>query len=244
MLFFLLLLIQLLIFAGLAFLLRYLLTRNITQATAHLQQLSQDYAKREQQAKKRLEEAEQYYQKTITKAQQEATQLKAQFEKETQAAKDKILDEARQESERIIQRATKTRELLMNELNQKIEARSLERASELIQQVLPTQLREQIHTQWLKELVSSGLEELGSLRVPKDISLAHVSSAFRLSSKQQELLRKKLKEKLGRDIKLREEVDPRVVAGVVVSLGSLVLDGSLKYKIKEVARARQVASEE
>lgn len=244
MLFIQLLIIQVLIFAGLAFLLRNLLTRNISRATARLKQLSQDYEKREQEAKKRLEEAEQYYQQTVTRAQQEASQLKAQFEKETQAARDKILEQAREASERIIERAGKTRELLMNELNQKIEARALDRACELIQQVLPDHLHKEIHSHWFEDLVSSGLEELGSLHVPEEISLARVISAFRLSPQQQELLCNKLKEKLGREIKLKEELDPQVVAGVVVTLGSLVLDGSLKYKIKEAASARQASSKE
>lgn len=244
MLFIQLFIVQVFIFVGMAFLLRSLLSKNITGASAHLQQLSQDYTKKEQQAKKRLEEAEQYYQKTCAKAQQDASQLKAQFEKEIQEGKEKILEQARQESERIIERAGKTRDLLMSELDHKIDARAVERAGDLIQDVLPNHLHKEMHSHWFEELVVSGFEELSTLHVSEDISDAEVVSAFHLSPKQQELLCKRLKEKLGRDIKLKEKIDPQIVAGVVVSLGSLVLDGSLKYKIKEAASARQISSEE
>lgn len=237
-----LLIIQIFIFAGLALLLRNLLTRNVTQATGHLQQLSQDYTKKEQEAKKKMDEAEQYYQKTLGKAQQEAAQVKEQFEQQSQIAKDKIIEEARKESERIISRAEKTREMLLEELEQKIEVQALDRACELVQQVLPNHLHKEIHAHWFEELVSSGLEELGSLHLPDQADEAEVTSAFSLSSKEQELLAKRLKEKLGRQIKIKEKLDPQVVAGVVVKLGSLVLDGSLKYKIKEAASARQSAS--
>lgn len=244
MLFIQLLIIQVIIFAGLAFLLHYLLTRNISRATSHLRQLSQEYSKREQEAKKRLEEAEQYYQKTLTKTQQEAAQLKAQVDQEIRQEKDKILTQARQESERVIERAGKTRELLLNELDQKIEFRALERACELVQQVLPKHMHKQIHSQWIEELISGGLEELGNLHISKNVSEAGVVSAFRLVPKEQEALRKKLRQKLGREIILKEKVDPQVMAGLIVTFGSLVLDGSLKYKIKEAARVKQDSSKE
>jgi F0F1-type ATP synthase delta subunit len=237
-----LLIIQVLIFVGLALLLRNILTRNVTGATAHLEQLSQDFEKKQQDAKKRLAEAEQYYQKTLAQAQQEASQLKVRFEQEAQRQKDKVLEQARQESERIIERAGKTRTLLISELEQKIENRAVDRACELIQQVLPNHLHKEMHTHWFEELVSGGLEEIGRLQVPKDITEACVISAFGLSAQQQELLRKKLQEKLKRNIKLKEEIDSQLVAGVVVNIGSLVLDGSLKYKIKEAASAKQDAS--
>ena len=63
-----------------------------------------------------------------------------------------------------------------------------------------------------------------------------IKSAFPLSDKQQNSLSKKLKEALGKDIEIKEESDPSVVAGLVIILGSLVLDGSLKNKIQEKAR--------
>ena len=69
--FYLLLGIQLLVFGGLAFLLRQILTRHIIGATDHLQQLSQNYAEKEQKAQKALDDAEQYYQETQTKAQED-----------------------------------------------------------------------------------------------------------------------------------------------------------------------------
>jgi F0F1-type ATP synthase delta subunit len=49
----------------------------------------------------------------------------------------------------------------------------------------------------------------------------------------------KLQEKLGIQINLKEEADQGLIAGLVVSIGSLSLDGSLKFKIQEEARGRQ-----
>jgi len=177
----------------------------------------------------------------LGKAREEALQLKERIEKEAQTGKGKVIEEARLESERIIERANKTREMLIEEMQQKIDGKALDRACELIEQVLPEHLRSQMHAQWVEELISGGLEELGSLQLPEEIQKAQLKSAFALSSKQKESLNQKLKGRLGREVTLEEKIDPTVVAGVTISLGSLVLDGSLKNKIKEAARVRQSA---
>jgi F0F1-type ATP synthase delta subunit len=50
------------------------------------------------------------------------------------------------------------------------------------------------------------------------------------------LLQRRLKEKLGREIRLSESTDERLVAGLTITLGSLILDGSLASKVREAAR--------
>ncbi|MFH1045544.1 MAG: F0F1 ATP synthase subunit delta [Candidatus Omnitrophota bacterium] len=238
MLFISLLIIQVVIFVGLVVLLRNMLTKNITGATAHLDQLNRDYTKKQEEANKKLQEADQYYQQTIAKAREEALQFKERLEKEAQTGKDKTLELARQESERLIERANKTRELLIDEIEQKIEERALGRAADLVEQVLPRHLYKDIHAHWVEVLISSGLEELGSLQLPRDVAEVQLKSAFQLTAAQKESLSLKLKEKLSREITLKEEVDPHVVAGVIITLGSLVLDGSLRKKIRESARVQ------
>ena len=46
---------------------------------------------------------------------------------------------------------------------------------------------------------------------------------------------KKLEQLLDRRIALKEEVNPEIVAGIIINIGSVVLDGSLRNKIKEQA---------
>ncbi|MFC1631218.1 F0F1 ATP synthase subunit delta [Candidatus Omnitrophota bacterium] len=244
MLFVQLLVVQILIFAGLILLLRYLLTNNVIRATSHLEQQSQDFARKQQQATKRLQEAEQEYQNRLTQAQQEVIRLKEKTEQDAQLAREKTLQDARQESERIIERANKTGEILVDEQQQKIEVQAIERAQEIIQQVLPGHLHKEMHLRWVEELISAGLEELGSLQVSENITEAEAKTAFALSNTEKQALQKKLEEKLGREVKLKEDLDRQLVAGVVIKLGSLVLDGSLRYKIKEAARAREKQTKE
>ena len=58
----------LMIFGLLAFGLWMFMRRHLSSATAHLQGMSQDYLRKHEELKKRLEEAERFYQERLAKA--------------------------------------------------------------------------------------------------------------------------------------------------------------------------------
>jgi F0F1-type ATP synthase delta subunit len=77
---------------------------------------------------------------------------------------------------------------------------------------------------------------LNKAQVCQEVKQAKVVSAFALTEKERSEIKHRLKECLGREFNLEEEVCPQLVAGLVINLGSLVLDGSLRYEIQEAAR--------
>ncbi len=234
-----LILLQVFIFVGLIFFLRNILNRNVISATAHLKQLSAEYAKKERQIKEQLEQTERKCKEALNQAQQDAHQKREGIIAQAQEERDRILNEAQQRAKEMVEQADRTRESLIAEINQRIEERSLERVAELIQQVLPEHIREEIHHRWLDELITSSFEQLDRLHIPEGVLETKIVSAFALTPKERELLKTKIKEKLGREIALEEEIDSGVIAGLIVNIGSLVLDGSLRFKIKEVTSARE-----
>ena len=234
--FFLLLSIQIFVFGVLAFLLRRILTRKITGATTHLQELSQDYTKKEKQATKRLEEAEQYYKDTRAKAQQEIHQLKAQFEKETQEVKDKILEQAHIKSEEIIQHANQAKQGILSEIEDRITKEAIEKSCGLVENVLSRQFKFEVHSGWVDDLIENGFKQMNKLHIGDDITEAKVTSALPLEKNQRDKLSQKLKSIFKKNIIVKEEVNPKVVAGIVITIGNLVLDGSLRGKIRENIR--------
>ena len=82
MLIFTLLFIQLAIFGVLAFFLRYVLTRHISSASGHLEELTQECSKKLDEAKIKKEEAEKYYNEMLVKAKEDGEKLMAQLMKE------------------------------------------------------------------------------------------------------------------------------------------------------------------
>lgn len=227
-----------LLFVVLVVSLRKILNRNVVSATAHLEQVSAEYAKREEQIRKQLEDTQRQCKEIVENAQKDAQQKREEIIKQSQEDKEKVVNEAKQKAEDIIKQADKTRNTLIAEIDQKIEERALKRAAELIQQAVPENVRQEIHNRWLDDLISSRLQQLERLHLPEGKLEAKIISAFTLNAKQREAVKNKIKEKIGRNIDLKEEVDAAVIAGLIIKIGSLVLDGSLRFKIQEAASSQ------
>lgn len=66
---------------------------------------------------------------------------------------------------------------------------------------------------------------------------AEVTSAFPLSKTQVTTLAKQLKSRTGRDMALDLSVDPAIMGGLIVKMGSQMIDGSLRTRLNTLAQA-------
>lgn len=66
---------------------------------------------------------------------------------------------------------------------------------------------------------------------------AQVTSAEKMTKAQQDALKKQLKKNLGQDIAFEVEVDPKLLGGLVVKVGSKVIDSSIKTKLENLTLA-------
>lgn len=229
--------IVLLMFAsiGLIFFLRYILTRHFSNVSGRLEELTRDYANKQTELDKRFKLAKQEYQDTIIKAKKDATELRERILQEANAEKDRIIDEAHQRSEDMVEQAERTCEFLKKEIEQKIDQGSLDKACELLQNSLPDNFRKELHDLWMKES-SKGEFQIGRLNLPKDIKEVKIASAFPLTKQIREDLHGKFKKRLGSGIIFKEDIDSNLVVGLVITIGSVVIDASLKNKIQSVAK--------
>ena len=240
MLVFSLIILQVLIFGGLFFLIRYLLTRNFTDATSHMQGMIKGYENKGEEVKKKFEEADKHYQDAIKKADNEIAELKDQLKKEVDTEKKSVLDLAHKESDALINKARSTCDSMEKEMDLLVDRKALERAREMLPQIFTKDLCKMIHEVWADSLIENGFTPMEWLKVPEDIKQAKVVSAFALTKGQKELLIKKLNSKIDRKVTLEEKVNDSLVAGIVITVGNLVFDGSLTSKIREIVRESYV----
>lgn len=66
---------------------------------------------------------------------------------------------------------------------------------------------------------------------------AEVTSAHPLSSDQLDALATQLKSRVGRDVALDVKVDPAILGGLVVKLGSQMIDSSIRTRLNTLAQA-------
>ena len=66
---------------------------------------------------------------------------------------------------------------------------------------------------------------------------AEVTSAHALTDEQLSALTTKLTARQGRDVKVRASVDPAILGGLVVKIGSQQIDGSIRTRLNSLAHA-------
>src|SRR3989338_2524334 len=150
-----LLVIQLVIFGLLALLLRYVLMKNINSESGHLEETMRAYAQKMEEAKQRREEAEKYYEDVTLNAKTEAEKIREQLGQQGRDLRKNILDQARIESEEIMTRAKNAADQLRQELEDKIEARAVDKAHELVERLFPGKIAEETHARWMQDLLQN-----------------------------------------------------------------------------------------
>ncbi len=70
--------------------------------------------------------------------------------------------------------------------------------------------------------------------VKKGIEHAEVTVAEPLSDKNRKALSDALKEKTGKSVEISEKVDPAIIGGIVVKLGSRMVDSSVRTKLNSL----------
>ena len=68
-------------------------------------------------------------------------------------------------------------------------------------------------------------------------STAEVTSAHALTDDQVEQLRQKLEAREGRSVKIKTSVDPELLGGLVVTIGSKRIDSSIRTRLNSLAQA-------
>lgn len=227
--------IQVIIFTGMIFLLKNIMSKNVGTATKHLEEMGQEYGKKEKDIEKQLEEIKQKSQEILNKAEADGLKQKEQIVKSAQEEKDKAISAAQAKADEIMRQADRAYKALLDQMHKKIEEGARDEALRLLGAALPEELRRDIHNRWVNDLIAGNLQQLDRLRVDGTVGQAGVVSAFSLSPEQRLGLSEKIKEKLGRDLEIKEEVNPQMISGLVINIGSIVFDGSLKSKIHETA---------
>src|SRR3989442_1346886 len=104
-------------------------------------------------------------------------------------------------------------------------------ASDILGRVFTAPVAQSIHAHLIDELI----EEIGKSDGPRpelETETVEVAVPFPLTQTQRERLNTIFSSNMARSVDVKEIIDGEIVAGMVVRLGNVVLDGSLKTKVK------------
>jgi len=231
MVFWQLIIIQVATFALLIFLLRQFLYQQVTRSQDKLQELVQQNRKREEELNKRRDETEKELKIKIDQHNKEVGRLRAAAEVDAQKMQEEIVARAKKDAERIVTEEKEKREQVRAKLVAEMEEKALDLASNIIGHIFTAQVARGIHYQLTDEFIEEiGKSDRRGLQL--DVDEVEVAVPYSLTEVQMEKLKKILSAKMGRSIEVTQTIDSGIVTGMVVSLGNLVLDGSLTNKLK------------
>ncbi len=231
MVFWQLIIIQVITFGLLVFLLRQFLVQHVTQSQDRLQQLVQENRKREEELKEKRENLEHEFRTKTTQYNEEMGRLKSVTEMEVQKMQEEALAKAEAEGKKVVADAEALKEKMRKQLVIEMEEKALNLASDIIEHVFTAEVAKGIHTQLTDELIGE-IEGSDSQVLQFDGDGVEVLVPYPLTDAQMAKIKKIFTSKSGRTVEIKQTIQPDIMTGMVVRLGNSVLDGSLKNKLK------------
>jgi len=225
-----LVLIQVATFVVIVIVLHLLFGSQLRNALGRLQVLHQESLEKEEILNKEIEKARIQAKNEIDRSQEEARAIIENAKKAAEEAGAEAALQAQAQTQKLLQEAVEKSKRMEQEVLATVEKRAVELSAELIQYTFTAKGQEILHRQLIDELIEE-LSKVDRDRLAVKVDRAEVVTSAELSAQEKEQLKKILSSKLGYDVPLQESVDPSLIVGMMIKLGGLVADGSLKNKL-------------
>lgn len=225
-----LLIVQIVTFLAIVLVLRALFYRNLKSALNRLNTLHEENLVKEGQLQEELERSSQERQVTFEKSNAEAKEIIEKTKKESDKLRVNLEEEARQEAKKIIEHAEELAEKSRQGIMAEVKKQALELSAQMIKFTFTSQGKENLQ-HLLSDEVISEIASLGKDKFTVTTNKVKVTSAFSLTEAERRNLTKILSEKLGSPVALEEHIDPELITGLVLEIGALLIDGSLKNRL-------------
>ena len=226
--------IQIVTFVLIILFLRWLLFSNIGRALKRLQQLNQQSIEKERELKKELERAKRQAENEIQQARTEAEGIKEKARAEGEKESRQILQASQMEAKRIVDEAIKDNQRRHKDFILQMQEKSVVLAMDIIRYIFTEQSRINFQRNLVDELITE-IDSIEKGTLKTEGNNVEVISAYPLDEEQKVKFKKALSTKLNKDIKLTENVNQEVIAGLIIKLeGFVVVDGSIKNKLTKI----------
>lgn len=225
--------IQIVTFILIVLFLRLLLHAHIGRVLRRLQKLNQENLEKRKALKEELEMAKEEIKGEVKRGRREAESIKEQAGNEAEKNRQDVLAKVKKEAKRIINEAIRDAQRKKVELTLEMQRKAVHLATDMVKHIFTEQGRENLHIQLIDEVIV-GIEDMEKGKLKIDGNQAEVIYAFSLPSEQKKKLKKALDSKLNKEIVLVERKDEEVIAGLIIKLKGVVIDGSIKNKLKKM----------
>ncbi|HOW59968.1 MAG TPA: F0F1 ATP synthase subunit delta [Candidatus Omnitrophota bacterium] len=232
-------LIQIVVFGVLYYAFKKITGGDTENAVKRLSVVYEDLVKKQKDLTEKIEEGERELQAKKEEAAAIAEKLATQALEEVRKKEEEVLRKARAEADEILAKAHGSREALFHDLEIEANKKMIDFVADLLKVVLDSKTSALIHGQFVRNFIEQAKKsDLASVDAAGQSFV--LRAAMPLKEEERAEINKILSEKLGAaDIKLEEVQDEKLVAGIALQIGSLILEGNFANSVKDAAIQRK-----
>jgi len=220
------------VLAILIIVIKRLLMNDTMQAVKRIQAVEAEVRKKEESIRQEIKEHEKAFAKQKIEAEEILQKHKTQTEKELTRTREQMLTEAKQEADRVMEQARKGEQKLRQKIENEMEQKAVGYGGEIFKLVFGNRVDAELNKQFIEELLDA-LGDIDGGSITIDSSEGEVMTSQAMDADQKRRLEELLGSTFGTTIKLSERIDPGLLSGLILKLGSLEIDGSLRNRFQE-----------
>ncbi len=230
------LVLAVLVFIALVYFFKKITTENTEVNLRRVAAVYEDLLRKQKDLSEKIEIGERELQAKRDEAATVVDKAAAQAMDEAHKKEEETLKKARAEAEEILAKAHASREAYIQELRIEVSIKIIDLTVELLSNALDESTRVLFHRQFVKKFIDQAAKS-NLAAVDAQGSSPFIRVAMPLSKEEKDTLCALLTSKLNLKgaAEFKEEVDDKLIAGVVFQVGTLMMDGSFANAIKEAA---------
>jgi len=228
-----LIIIQVVTFIALIIVLRILFHGQLDSALKRLKHLYEENLIKEEELKKKIEDIGVEREKELLKTRELAAAIiKDAKGKAEKAGEDAVL-RAKEEAKRVLDHADGETEKIKDNMTARAHEKAIELSVEMLKAAFTGQGKEALQHELLSELIDE-IRKIAKEKFTVKTKRITILSAQALKTDEKSKLAHILKDKMGGAIDIDESVDKDIIAGLIIKIGSLTIDGSIRNKLRKV----------
>ncbi|MFT5207257.1 MAG: F0F1-type ATP synthase delta subunit [Candidatus Omnitrophota bacterium] len=205
-------------------------------AINRLTKLNNQNRDKEQLLAQKLDAAEKYIAEQKEALVETDKKLKQEAKRAANQMHEDVIKKSKTESEDIIKKAHEVKDQLIIDAKIEAEGKMVEICTEIMKNVLNDAVQTEINNKLLEEFLVE-LEKADWSRININSDTIELASSKPIAEAYLTKVQAVLSTKLNQSIKVKSKEDPALIGGVLMKLGSTVVDGSLVERINEESKS-------
>lgn len=226
--------VQLVVFGVIVFLFKRLLLSDSMNAVNRIKQVEAEVNKREEAVRRQLEDHEKELAQKLEAMEQELEGRREASEQELARMKETITADAKREGEEIMTRARRNEQKMREDLERDAESKAVDYAGDIFQMTFSEKVSQAVNREFVGEVITA-LEELDGESLHIEAGDAEFASSHPIDPDQRRRLQELISEKFSVSLDIDEKVDPALLGGISMRIGTLEIDATLRSRFSEAS---------